>query len=276
MKRIADHPNDQIREHYKHVPPYLRDLLMMCSYGYTAYPSCYVQLVRALLAEEPSDVLFLVLNYDDLLEQALYQFPEGTIRFESVDDYVRADRATKVIKLHGSINWFKPIGSASAVWKTLVRTIDVLAKPSHSQIHVAAKYGKSDQSRTYQLEIAGQRGYPVLTAPLAGKGATAMVCPATHLETTREFLRDCSRFLIIGCSGLDDDLLDLLGKSVKKRSPWVQVVSGSAAQGEEAFQRFASKVSAFGGVKSPAGQFCFEGGFKEYMASDWPIRFLRE
>ena len=73
LRRISEHPDDRMQEHYKHVPPFLRDLLTMCSYEYTAYPSCYIQLVQALLAEEPSDVLFLVLNYDDMLEQALYR-----------------------------------------------------------------------------------------------------------------------------------------------------------------------------------------------------------
>ena len=197
LKRVAEYPNDQIRENYKHVPPYLRDLLMMCSYGYTSYPSCYVQLVQALLAEEPSDVLFLVLNYDDLLEQALYRFTHGAIRFESLNDYVNTDRPAKVVKLHGSINWFKSIGT-SGDWKIFVARSDVLAKTPDSEIHVATRDGKSDQSRTYQIEIAGQRGYPILTAPLAGKGAAAMVCPETHVETARDFLGDCSRFLA-GC-----------------------------------------------------------------------------
>lgn len=40
LRRIAQHPSDQMREHFKHVPPYLRDLLTVCSYGYTSYPSC--------------------------------------------------------------------------------------------------------------------------------------------------------------------------------------------------------------------------------------------
>ena len=126
-----------LREHYKHVPPYLRDLLMMCSYEYTPYPSSYIQLVQALLAEKPSDVLFIVLNYDDLLEQALYRFTGGEIRFESLDDYVRADRPVKLVKLHGSINWFKPIGSVSGDWKSLVERSDVLARPEENTIHVA-------------------------------------------------------------------------------------------------------------------------------------------
>jgi hypothetical protein len=174
LRRTAEHSSGLVREHYKHVPPYLRDLLTRCSYGYTSSPSCYVQLVRALLAEEPSDVLFLVLNYDDLLEQALYRFSDGAIRFGSLDDYVRADRPAKVIKLHGSINWFKAIGPLNDDWRAQVRRSDVLAK-APGTFHVVTTNGRTNASFTYQREVSGQRVYPVLTAPLAGKGPTAIV-----------------------------------------------------------------------------------------------------
>ena len=274
LRRISEHPSDWMRDHYKHIPPYLRDLLLMCSYEYTTYPSCYVQLVQALLADEPSDVLFLVLNYDDLLEQALYLFTGGSISFESLGDYVREDRPVKVLKLHGSINWFKSIGPQNGDWKTLVKGSDVLAKPADSEIHVATKRGKSDQARTYAIEVAGQRAYPVLTAPLAGKGVTAAVCPNAHLETAREFLSDCRRFLIIGASGIDTDLLDLLQQSVKVSSPWAQVVSGSEGQGKEVLRRFASK-GLLGAVMSLDGQLAFNGGFERYVSSGTLLNFLR-
>ena len=273
LKRIAEHPNHLMREHYKHIPPYLRDLLLMCSYEYTSYPSCYVQLVQAVLVEEPSDVLFLVLNYDDLLEQALYLFTEGAISFESLDDYVRADRSVRVVKLHGSINWFRPIGPQNGQWKTLVKGMDVLTKPPDSEIHVATKRGKSDQARAYAIEIAGQRGYPVLTAPLAGKGVAAAVCPDTHLETTRQFLSDCRRFLVIVSSGIDLDLLDLLKQSMGVSSPWVQFVSGSVPQGKEVSHRFASK-GLFGAVMSVDGNAAFGGGFERYVSSGALLTFL--
>jgi hypothetical protein len=274
LKSIAEHPSRLMREHYKHVPPYLRDLLMICSYEYTPYPSCYIRLAQLLLADEPSDVLFLVLNYDDLLEQALYQFTAGAIRFESLDDYVRAERPVKVVKLHGSVNWFKAIGPPNQDWKTLVKSNDVLAKPPESAIHVAARHGKSVQTRTYALEVAGQHVYPILTAPLAGKGATAAVCPAGHLVTARSFLSDCDRFLIIGTSGFDDDLLALLQESVKATLPQVQVVSGSESEGKEVWHRFASR-GAFGPQSLYSSRVYFNGGFQAYMASDAPMEFLQ-
>ena len=275
LRRIAEHTSGLRRDHYKHIPPYLRDLLTECSYGYTPYPSCYVRLVQDLLAEAPSDVLFLVLNYDDLLEQALYQFTGGTYRFESLDDYVRAERSVKLVKLHGSINWFKSIGPLSTDWETLVRESDVLAKPPVSEIHVASTRGTSDRSRTFDMQIAGQRVYPVLTAPLAGKGAIDAVCPAGHLATAREFLSDCNRFLIIGASMLDNDLLDLLNGSINVAAGWVQIVSGNEAQGKKVWERFRSGGGLFGKVFSPGAQVAFAGGFQRYGESGGLIEFLR-
>ena len=254
LSRIAKHPRDQMRKHYKHIPPYLRDLLLMCSYQYTSYPSSYIQLVQALLDEVPSDVLFLVLNYDDLLEQALYQFTSGTTRFESLDDYIRPDRHHQVIKLHGSINWFKPIGSGSAPWKAHVAAnADLFSKCPDNEIHVTTQDGKSDPYKTYDVQIGGQRGYPLLTAPLAGKGVSAMVCPESHLASAKEFLKDCSRFLIIGSSGRDDDLLELLNESITTRSTWVQWVGGS--EDREPMRLFQTGVQAFRSVKSPGDPY---------------------
>lgn len=274
LKRLATHPEDQIREHFKGIPPYLRDLLMMCSYNYTSYPSSYMELVKALLGEAPSDVLFLVLNYDDLLEQALDRYSTGEILFTTMGDYVRSDRSVRVVKFHGSINWFKLIGPASNGWKALLGGMDVLAKPQDDQIHVIGNRG-GNRSRTYQIEFERNLVYPVLTAPLAGKGVAEMVCPADHLETAREFLVDCSRFLIIGSSGLDTDLLDILRASVAIKSPWAQFICGSGERGQEIRARFAAHVPIFGSVTKQGDDVAYDGGFASYVASDTLVNFLR-
>lgn len=275
LRRLAEHPEEQIRQHFKDIPPYLRDLLLMCSYRYTSYPSSYILLVQALLAEVPSDILFLVLNYDDLLEQAIYRYSNGELYFESLDDYVRSDRSLRLVKLHGCINWFKPIGPAHNDWKRLLREANVLTKPQDDEIQVVGSRGKPEQHRTYQIELGGQRGYPVLTAPLAGKGSAEMVCPANHLMEAREFLSECPRFLIIGSSGLDVDLLDLLKESATVQSPWAYFVNGTKATGVEVRERFASNIPNFRELSSIDGEVAFEGGFHSFVAGDSLVDFLR-
>ena len=71
LTRYAEHPSEEVRLQFKHIPPYLRDLLYLSSTEYTSVPSSYSELVHELLAERRHDVLFIVLNYDNLLESAL-------------------------------------------------------------------------------------------------------------------------------------------------------------------------------------------------------------
>ncbi len=71
LRHYTNHKDPDLREKFKHVPPYLRDLLQECSHNYVEEPGSYIQLITELLAEHPHNVLFMTLNYDDLLERAL-------------------------------------------------------------------------------------------------------------------------------------------------------------------------------------------------------------
>lgn len=70
LREYVEHRDPRVRQMFKQVPAYLRDLLHRCSTGYTDVPSCYVQLALRLLSHSPHEVLFIVLNYDTLLETA--------------------------------------------------------------------------------------------------------------------------------------------------------------------------------------------------------------
>ena len=58
------------------------------------------------------------------------------------------------------------------------------------------------------------RLYPVLTAALSGKDHTALRFTVQHQHALQRFLRECERYLVIGTSGLDDDLLGFLNQCV--------------------------------------------------------------
>ncbi|GAJ08050.1 unnamed protein product, partial [marine sediment metagenome] len=74
LRRYAEHKDERIRQNFKHIPAYLRDLLFRASTEYTHVPSSYMRLIIKLLADYPHDVLFITLNYDNLLESALERF----------------------------------------------------------------------------------------------------------------------------------------------------------------------------------------------------------
>ena len=100
LREYAYHQDPLIQEHFKHVPAYLRDLLYLTGNQYAHAPSSHDQLVIELLAEVPNDVLFIVLNYDNLLERAISRY-NSYWSFSTLPDYVAEDRSGKVVKLHG-------------------------------------------------------------------------------------------------------------------------------------------------------------------------------
>ncbi len=260
LRRYAEHHNSQIREHFKHIPAYLRDLLYLASNAYTYTPSGYVELIIELLAEYPHDVLFIVLNYDNLLEIALSEYDREQFQFTDITQYVADNRSAKVVKLHGSINWFRYLpGGTREGWDDLVRQLNIFEQLPEHEILVI------DKVRVVREHEAGShRYYPILTAPLAGKYLNDAVCPESHISAAREFLDDCKKFLIIGTSGLDEDLLALLDSAVHTKSPpLVQVVGKGGAK--NTLSRFRQNVRAFGSIESIPPQAEFDEGFQIYL-----------
>lgn len=71
LTRYAESANPETRRHFREVPAYLRDVLMRCADGYVRTPANYNRLVSRLLEPMTHQILFLILNYDVLLERAL-------------------------------------------------------------------------------------------------------------------------------------------------------------------------------------------------------------
>lgn len=269
LAALAHHHDAQVREHFKHVPPYLRDLLYQASHAYVPYPSCYIQLAYELLAQTPHELLFLILNYDDLLEQALTRFDDKTYQFQEIGSYIVSTRRAKVVKLHGSINWFKLIGPRQSLsWRHHVSSTDVLQKPPDNEIYVWNK--PLNATLTQDIAIESNWVYPVLTAPLAGKKSEDMVCPDKHVSVAKEFLAACHKFLIIGTSGLDEDLLLLLNSAV--RHPQAQmclhIVDINDEQAHRTLTRFAERVEGFRNVQPASGNMMHTTGFRNYVSGE--------
>jgi len=261
LRRYAEHTDPQMRQHYKHIPAYLRDLLYLASKQYTYVPSTYVQLVIELLAEQPHDILFIVLNYDNLLEQALTLF-NPDLQFRYMAEYVDVNRNAKVVKLHGSINWFRRLpGGRTTGWTELVAQLDVFKQFPEDEIII-----KDGIEKVIDSADSNHLLYPLLTAPLAGKHIGDAVCPKSHIIAAQEFLKNCRKFLIIGTSGLDEDLLYLLNEAVTYKpdesNTLIHLVDvGEAA--DKASAKFQKGVKAFRHQLSP--QNTFRDGFRVYV-----------
>jgi hypothetical protein len=256
LREYADHPNERVREHFKDIPPYIRHLIVRVFYGYTDghNPGTHLRLVLNLLSRNVS-VAFLDLNYDPYIEMALATF-DGALAINDLDDYVAPGRQAILCKLHGSIDWGLPMGDPSKDRDRRLRAINLGDRGSmifSRSRDNAAQFTHSIGKKITEL-------YPVLTAPLAGKGAMDLVCPSAHLAALRAFLQDCHHFIMIGTSGRDEDVLALLRDSVKKVL-YVDYVSDSEQNAKAVADRVTRACPAFGGVRIGL----FPGGFRRYV-----------
>lgn len=204
-----------------------------------------------------------MLNYDTLLERSLTR---RNLRFETIHDYVDPDREAKIIKLHGSTDWFVDIGDVSEDWLDLINDFDIFQKPPPEEIII-----KDGISRVGTSGVDGRRLYPLLTAPLAGKGSSDVVCPTKHRKVAEEFLADCGKLLIIGTSGQDDDLLDLLNDSLgPDTNRIIHIVGKDGAK--RTLQQFRRRVEA---LKASIEPVVADRGFQAYVRSEDFQRFLQ-
>ena len=135
LRRLSEHTDDQTRQNFKHIPAYLRDLLHQASYSYVDSPSNYQILVSELLAEKCHDVLFLVMNYDTLLESAIASYNRD-LSFMHLDDYIDKGRSAKVVKLHGSCDWFLTITPKVNSWAESVEKFEVPSGVREEEIRI--------------------------------------------------------------------------------------------------------------------------------------------
>jgi hypothetical protein len=269
LRQYAEHDDPRIRGFFKEVPPYLRDLINGVVNHHTFWwrrelrfeapnPTSHALLVMRLLTRG-FRVGFIVLNYDDYLELALEQF-DPALAIKTLDDYVASGRQALVFKVHGSVDWGQPMGPDDGRWSHHLAAFELPTRPERMVLNRSRKATKmwsteSDRGRSEYL-------YPVLTAPLAGKGQADLVCPASHLEALGAFLKDCRHYIVIGTSGLDGDVLAFLAECSKDIES-VHYVSDNATNADIVAGRFNDACGKFGGANRTA----YGEGFANYLTS---------
>ncbi len=257
LREYAEHTDPRIRNHFKQVPPYLRDVINQVVVSFTgraALPGTHLRLVANLL-ETQARFAFIDLNYDDYLEMSLARFDDQLL-IQGMADYTADGRQAIVAKVHGSVHWGMPLPQQGTLF-SLLPGFDPAGPRTETIL---------DRSRveTREWTHAERRVplYPVLTAPLAGKGHVDLVCPISHLAALQEFLGQCEEFLIIGTSGQDEDLQGFLRRHVKKVTK-VHCVSVSVEEAERVHDRLVKGCP-------PLAQCRWNfigGGFRAYLDS---------
>jgi len=251
LSQYASSNDAPTQRHFKDIPPYLRDLLIRVTIEYVPSPTNYLNLVRRLLHGGSHEICFVSLNYDTLLEKALQAY-DGDLKIRNLDDYVAEDRRASVVKIHGSTNWAVEVPRTAAEDGGLNRE-DVLQRwdPSDYDSDAITLDHRNDPSPAWRDVESGAYLYPALTAPLRDKSFT---CPRVHTEKLREFLQSCRAFLVIGSSGLDDDLLGFLSKNVPTGETVVQYVNNGIEATLAVRERFEENIRQFRGGKGRSAQ----------------------
>mgnify|MGYP000955721673 CR=1 FL=1 len=200
------------------------------------------------------------MNYDILLERALAAFDPG-LAVNSMRDYVQPTRQAILVKLHGSVNWGNPMRVLGSDWYEVVNRYDPLDQQLYPQLISAT-------NPIEQIRLDSWPVYPVLTAPLAGKGEKDVVCPPDHLSALIQFFHGCHKFLFIGTSGFDTDLLDILSDNVREVMAVDHVGGGDVIETKE---RIHSGVRALATAMSRRSY----QGFRDYVFSPAFDEWLR-
>lgn len=264
LRTLAQSLNPRINKAFAQIPMYLQHLIAHTTTNYVSRPGAYDQLLIQIFNRHDPDVMFIVMNYDLLLERSLEQF--AGFKFERPEDYFTHE--IRVLKPHGSVNWWAVLSGTrqeysrdNITWERVRSGMEndfVIRSPIYPigssipdvwQMHLETgddAYAKYGQQRAL---------FPLITAPMASKTVSEFVCPVEHREAAEQFLNTCANFLIVGSSGFDTDLHEFLGSAIHSPGAMVHLVCpGNHEETQEIKGRFLKGVSAFNSAEAN-GQF---------------------
>lgn len=196
---------------YQQVPLYLQELLGSVSQWFTTAPDNLNVLVGKVITADFEKVAFITLNYDLLLERALVTAGDSSSKKrveQGLDWYTKGSSNWMVAKLHGSVDWGRPVLNQlpnEYSGSDLDRSLELLDDHFVRDLGL----GGIDLVPGYSSRwINDVFYYPALAVPVDDKYQP--VCPADHLGALRDFLYDCPNFLFVGSIVRDSDLLDVL------------------------------------------------------------------
>jgi hypothetical protein len=195
----SDNAIDQLK--FLSIPYYLQELLFRVSHGYTRDPNNYDVLIAGLL-RLPTQVLFVTMNYDTLLDDRLHAVAG---ELERLDDYVRPEHNWALIKLHGSITWVRRIATDDSI-DPFSPTFDPKLIDDTILLRRENDIGRLRSEGTTHY-------FPALSVPVGA--ADEMNCPPFHVDFLRQALGRAEgiHLLVIGYSGHDREVLELLRES---------------------------------------------------------------
>ena len=214
---------------YEHLPRqlaalrcYIREVVLGCDNawweradGLTNY-TALMQSIERWRQDRAQRVSLVTFNYDTLLDRACRSIlPAFTLT--TVASYI-ADTHYKLIKLHGSVDWYRRIRSPElpgplAASFTIQRDRELVSIPPEEAIdyfidHAGQWTLADDFVRQTQRETPWPY-FPAISIPTATKADSDFECPLEHLDTVAAALATVTHLLVIGWRGAEDHFYQL-------------------------------------------------------------------
>lgn len=194
-----------------------------------------------------------------------------------MDSYIRENRKWSLIKLHGSIDWGRKVEHDVEYLPFEGVLASTFARLGHElRLDDEIVLRTSPGIRERRIGADNVLYYPALSAPLGERDE--IVCPQQHLEHLRTRLGHWETLdvLVIGYSGLDQEVLGLLrepGRPIRS----LTVVNGSEGAGVDAAMKIQAAVSVeerFDGTGESIE--CWDLGFDEFVRQGLLDTYVRK
>jgi hypothetical protein len=264
LRGLRDSQEEHIIRQFRQIPLYLQELLGEININFTSEPVNYTYLVNRLLQTDFEKVAFVTLNYDLFLERSL-----GTISSSSgtawqpkdLSFHSKAGRKWMLIKLHGSANWGRFVKLDPGLkpnHEGVLNCVDDIALSLNESALLDIRVLANHRTRWKESGTKVFLLYPAISVPVEGK--YEFVCPGEHIDAPKDFLSSCHNYLLIGISGRDMDLIDLLRANIKK-CVTLGIVEGNPRAAEEVAERFDASVPQFARAEI---RKVYTNGFSEF------------
>jgi hypothetical protein len=176
------------------------------AYGITNHLTMLDQ-IRSVQGDE--QVCIVTFNYDRIIEIVLEKLG---IKLGGIDDYVSNKRYI-IVKLHGSVNWGREIGShierveEMPIWEL----VGVIIDHAH-ELDISS--GEFQIVKEQPICRAADRAlYPAIAIPLETK--TGYECPPNHVDRLQTALADVDKIIIVGWRAADLPFAEMLAQRLK-------------------------------------------------------------
>jgi hypothetical protein len=188
------------------IPLYFRELFWTISDGYFEGSSKYDTLVQRIMGSHFEAVLFLDMNYDLFVENALKRCV--CHEFNDINSYIPSTGKWLLVKPHGSVKWARVLENCPGTAQTgyLPTRLNEVPKLSPGVWVV----GCNGLHRDYYFWGIAKDGYPYPAMVIPADEDKNFVCPMDHVEKATRFLGSCHTYLVIGYSARDAALMELL------------------------------------------------------------------